>query len=140
MEKPHTNIIVGLLRIGAFLQREGDRIVKDFDLNQQQYVVLNYISINQPLNQNDICSRLLYEKSNVSKIVKKLVALKYVTQSPSNRDKRYIAIACTDQGIEVIKQGNLLFDQFNKKLFESLPKSEIKVAENLINNLQKIIR
>jgi DNA-binding MarR family transcriptional regulator len=140
MEKPHTNVIVGLLRIGAFLQREGDRIVKDFDLNQQQYVILNYISINQPLNQNDICSRLLYEKSNVSKIVKKLVALKYVTQSTSSRDKRYTDIACTDQGIEVIKQGNRLFDQFNKQLLESLPKSEIKAAENLIKNLQKIIR
>jgi DNA-binding MarR family transcriptional regulator len=140
MEKPHTNIIVGLLRIGAFLQREGDRIVKDFDLNQQQYVVLYYISVNQPLNQNDICSKLLYEKSNVSKIVKKLVALKYVTQSTSSRDKRYTDIACTDQGIEVIKQGNRFFDQFNKQLLESLPKSEIKAAENLIKNLQKIIR
>ncbi len=140
MKKTQANIVVGLLRIGAFLQREGDRIVKVFYLNQQQYVVLNFIFRNQPLSQNDICSRLLYEKSNVSKILKKLEDLKYVMQKPSNKDKRYIDIICTDKGVEVVKQGNILFDDYNNKLLGLLSKSDIKVAENFINNLQKIIK
>lgn len=140
MEKTHANIIVGLLRIGAFLQREGDRIVKDFKLNQQQYVVLNFIYINQPLSQNDICSSLLYEKSNISKILRKLEDLNYVTQSPSIKDKRFINIFCTDKGVEVLKHGNILFDEYNNKLLELFSKSDIKAAENLINKLQKIIK
>ena len=66
--------------------------------------------------------------------------LKYVTQNPSGKDKRYIDIIFTDKDVEVLKHGNILFDDYNNKLLGLLSKSDVKAAENLINNLQKIIK
>ena len=47
--------------------REGNRIANKFNINQQQFVVLNHILYYQPVSQNQICSGLFFEKSNLSK-------------------------------------------------------------------------
>jgi DNA-binding MarR family transcriptional regulator len=136
MKNKKTNIIVGLLRIGASLQREGDRIVKAFSINQQQYVVLNHIYYNQPISQDKICSGLLFEKSNISKILKKLVELQYVHQSTSQQDKRSLVIVCTIKGEDIIKKGNILFGKYNSELLEQYSDSEIAAIEAFINSFQ----
>ena len=86
--KQKTQIVKSLLRLGVFLQREGNRIVSDFGLNQQQLVVLKEIQEKGPVSQREICSELLLEKSNVSKIVGKLYSQGYITVSHSERDNR----------------------------------------------------
>lgn len=134
--KSGTKIIVGLLRLGALLQREGDRIAKRFDLNQQQYVVLNYIFHYQPICQREICSSLLFEKSNISKIIKKLEVLGYIVQQTSDSDKRSVSIMSTKKGEVLIKQGNLLFEEFNSRMIQQLSHEEIKILGKIIDKFQ----
>jgi DNA-binding MarR family transcriptional regulator len=95
MKNERKELIVNLLRIGAFLQRNGNCILHEFNINQQQFVVLNHIFRNQPVNQSNICSNLLFEKSNISKIISKLESLKYIDQRKSGDDKRSTVITCT---------------------------------------------
>ena len=82
-------IVFNFLRIGAFLYREGNRIVSEYGLNQQQFVVLKYISRHQPINQKEIYSHLLFEKSNLSKIIKKLKNLDLIKKETDLNDSRY---------------------------------------------------
>ena len=49
MKRTYTNIIVGLLRIGAFLQREGDKIVNKMIADSLGY---EFFDINELFDLN----------------------------------------------------------------------------------------
>ncbi len=49
MDEKSNQIVISLLGLGAFLIREGNRVVADMGLNQQQYVVLNHIHAKGPV-------------------------------------------------------------------------------------------
>ncbi|VAX25823.1 hypothetical protein MNBD_NITROSPINAE02-1836 [hydrothermal vent metagenome] len=70
----------------------------DFGLNQQQFIVLNTINHREPVSRKDICSNLLFEKSNVSKIVKKFKSPGYVQVSRFPDDKRVDMLQVTRSG------------------------------------------
>jgi DNA-binding MarR family transcriptional regulator len=120
-----TDLIINLLRIGAFLQRDGNAILHNFKISQQQFVVLNHIFRNQPVNQNNICSSLLFEKSNISKIVAKLESLKYITLKRDLSDKRNAVILCTKTGEKVIAAGLQKMNELNIKLLKRFDDDEI---------------
>ena len=68
--------ITELLHTGAFLIREGGRIADWFGLSQQQFAVLRAIAAQageMPLTQKQLRLELMYEKSNISKAVSRLV-------------------------------------------------------------------
>lgn len=71
-------LIKDLLVDGVYLHKEGSRLVNEQNLTQQQFVVLNEIVECSEINQKDFVWNLLFEKSNVSKIVKKLKYLGYI--------------------------------------------------------------
>jgi DNA-binding MarR family transcriptional regulator len=71
-----TLIVQLLLRCGLFLQREMNQVCRRFGLKQQQFSVLNEIVWHGPINQKELGESLLFEKSNVSKIVRILLEKK----------------------------------------------------------------
>ncbi len=54
-------MVIELLRLGAYLQREGARVTREFGLAQQQFVVLVAVKEQGPVSQKAILSDLLYE-------------------------------------------------------------------------------
>ncbi len=131
-------IVSKLLMIGAYLAREGNRIVADFGLNQQQFVVLRHIQNNQPLMQKEICSRLMFEKSHVSKVIKKLKKLNLVNVSDSNEDSRITILSVSKKGQDVISEGMQSFKQWNRQWLESLSEAEQLHAELALDKLAQI--
>ena len=73
-----TKIVQGLLKCGHFLQREMNQVCQRFGMKQQQFSVLYQIIWHGPLSQRELGERLLFEKSNVSKIVKILFERKWI--------------------------------------------------------------
>jgi hypothetical protein len=65
-----TQIVQLLLKNGLFLQREVNQVFRRFGLKQQQFSVLDGIVWHGPINQKDLSETLLFEKSNISKIVR----------------------------------------------------------------------
>ena len=121
----HDQCIVNLLRFNSQLLREGNIIARRYGLNQQQFVVLNYIKFNGPINQNQICSSLLLEKSNISKIMKKLEQLKYINISQSSVDKRARIVECSTIGQNIITEGTKQFNALNKILLKELSDDQL---------------
>jgi len=71
-----TQIVQLLLKNGLFLQREVNQVFRRFGLKQQQFSVLDGIVWHGPINQKDLAETLLFEKSNISKIVRILTEKK----------------------------------------------------------------
>lgn len=134
-------IVINLLRISAYLIREGNRIVSQYNLNQQQFVVLNYIMHNQPVSQNQICSGLIFEKSNISKIIKKLESLNYISVNKSANDGRTSIIESTKKGKDIIKIALKKFNDFNDHFLDEVSDDTIEnallVTEIINNSIRK---
>ncbi len=131
-------VVKNLLRLGAYLQREGSRLLSGFGLNQQQFVVLKEIQEKEPISQKEICSELLFEKSNVSKIIKKLIIGKLVKISYAAGDGRLCLLSTTKKGTLLIDQCMTVLNNWNKKWLKSLTGHELKEAVKILDRLNRI--
>ena len=91
-------IVRSLLRLGSDMHRLGDKITLEYGLNQQQFVVLSEIVNRGPINQKQLVGGLVIEKSNLSKIVKKLKTLRLISTSSSPEDGRTTLLSVTKKG------------------------------------------
>jgi len=135
MEGEKDRIVINLLRLGAFLQREGGRIIGDLGLNQQQFVVLKQIEFKGPLNQTEIRSKLLLEKSNLSKIVKKLIESRFVRKTTASHDSRVCMLSITKRGKRAADEGMSRYNKWNQSWLKSLTEREVKQALRSLDRL-----
>ena len=133
-------IVINLIRISAYLLREGNRIAEKYGINQQQFVVLSFINENELVSQKEICSNLLYEKSNVSKIIKRLEKIGLIEKKNSIGDLRYSHISITEKGEKTIREGMTDFNEFNDELLGKLSNDEIEDILNQTDVLNKIVK
>lgn len=136
--KQKIQIVKSLLRLGAFLQREGNRIVRDFGLNQQQLVVLKEIQEKGPVSQREICSELLLEKSNVSKIVGKLYSQGYINVSHSERDNRRSILTVTAKGNSILDRCMERLNQWNSEWLRPMSARELNNTVGILSRLESL--
>jgi len=133
-------IAKSILRLGAFLQREGDRLIGRYGLTQQQFVVLKEIQERGPVSQRDICSELLYEKSNVSKIIKKLGGEGLVRRTASPEDGRVGLLMITKKGVRMIGLCMSTLNIWNRYWLRPLSDNQVKEALAALNAIKVIGR
>lgn len=131
-------IVMTLLNIGANLLRTGNRISDEYGLKQQQFVVLNEIANKGEVNQKQLVGELLYEKSNVSKIVKKLKALGLIEVTPSPEDGRITILRITSLGKKTWVECMAKFDAWNREWIKPLTTDEITDTIQMLKRLKKL--
>ncbi len=135
IDKETTNLIRLLLKCGTFLQREGNRMTSEYDIKQQQFVVLNEIVRNGPVNQKQIIGELLFEKSNVSKIIKLLLKKEMIEVEQSKTDSRVTLLTCTTQGYKVCQNCINDMDKWSKSFTAELSQEEITHSVEILEKL-----
>ena len=135
-----TQIVQRLLKCGHFLQREMNQICQRFGLKQQQFSVLNEIVWHGPLTQKELGERLLFEKSNVSKIVKILFEKKWIRIAVATHDRRLTLLSETPEGFTVWEECMQAFKESSSALISVLSENEQANAIRLLNILQKAFK
>jgi len=135
-----TQIVQGLLKCGHFLQREMNQVCQRFGLKQQQFSVLNEIVWHGPLTQKELGEKLLFEKSNVSKIVKILFEKKLIRVAVATNDRRLTLLSETPEGYAVWKESMQAFNESSSGLISVLSENEQVNAIRLLNTLQKAFK
>ncbi len=138
MERSH-RIIRSLLLLGGFLLKTGNRITEEFGLNQQQFVLLNEIVEKKEVNQKQLVGELLLEKSNVSKIVKKLHLAELITVSKSPYDMRSTVLRPTQQGKDIWTGCMKKLNEWNKACLQELQGDEAEKTLAVLGRLQKLM-
>ncbi len=128
-----------LLQLGAFLQKDGNRITEEFGLNQQQFVLLNEIVEKKSVNQKHLVGELLLEKSNVSKIVKKLHLAELITVSKSPYDRRATILMPTQKGKDVWATCMNKLNKWNRSCLQDLNKDEAENTLAVLKNLKHLM-
>lgn len=133
-------IVQGLLKCGQFLQREMNQVCQRFGLKQQQFSILNEIVWYGPLTQKELGETLLFEKSNVSKIVKILFEKKWIRVAVATHDRRLTLLSETPEGFAVWKESMQAFNQSSSELLSVLSENEQINAIRLLNKLQNAFK
>lgn len=135
-----TQITQALIKSGLYVQRELNQVCQQFGLNTNQFTVLNEIISRGPLSQKILCKRLLFEKSNISKIVKALLARKLINVVPAPEDRRLTLLIETPEGGELWKSCMQLFSQSSTDLISSLTSEEVFNTLNMLKRIEHEFR
>lgn len=128
-------MVMELLRLGAYLQREGTRMSRKFGLTQQQFVVLVAVKEHGPLSQKDILSDLLYEKSNVSKCISRLVSLGMVEVSRKEEDSRVVMCEATEEGRNTVDMCMKTMKSWNETWLQQITSNDLKQVVNILGKI-----
>ena len=126
-----------LIKNGLFLQRELNQVCQHYGLNTNQFSVINEIMLLGPVSQKELCERLLFEKSNISKIVKTLLDKKLISVSVAPNDRRSTLLIETAQGTELWKNCLLRFSESSAELIAILSEQE---THNTVKFMKKLER
>lgn len=141
IDRSSSVMVKNFLLIGACLHRIGDKIVSEFSLNQQQFVVLNEIKRVGEISQKLLAGNLIYEKSNISKIISKLKSCGYVTVKRSITDTRVTIVKTTELGDSVWTKAMAKFYAWNEEWVSNIDKKDVRqvieAQESLMAALQK---
>jgi DNA-binding MarR family transcriptional regulator len=132
-----TQIVQLLLKCGLFLQREMNQVCQRFGLKQQQFSVLNEIVWHGPINQKELGGRLLFEKSNVSKIVSMLLEKNLINSVVAPGDRRMTLLFETAEGSAVWKDCMQAFHESSTEILSLLSEDEAIKAIRFLKKLQK---
>ena len=135
-----TLIVQLLLKCGLFLQREMNQVCRRFGLKQQQFSVLNEIVWHGPINQKELGEALLFEKSNVSKIVRILLEKKLIDVEVAPGDRRMTLLFETPEGLAVWKDCIQAFHESSTEILSLLSEDEATEAIRFLKKLQKAFK
>jgi len=134
-------IIIGkLLNIGGMLQRQGNKLLLPFDLNQQQFSIFFEIAKAGKVKQKEMVNRLMLERAHVSKVVKKLQNMELISITSSDEDKRSAWLAPTKKGEETLESIMAIFHNWNKEWIESIDENQLSSMLENLNTLQNIFK
>ena len=135
-----TLIVQLLLKCGLFLQREMNQVCQRFGLKQQQFSVLNEIVWHGPISQKELGEALLFEKSNVSKIVRILLEKNLIDSAVAPGDRRMTLLFETPEGIAVWKDCMQAFHESSTEIMSLLSEDEAAEAIRFLKKLQKAFK
>lgn len=132
-------IVRNLLQLGTYLQKTGNRVAREFGLTQQQFVVMNEIAEHGPVNQTYVVGQLLAEKSNVSKIAKKLAVEGLIDITVSMQDARTTLLSITPKGRKVWKACMQHLNHWSLAKLGGMGQNEIDQSLLALNQLKNHI-
>ena len=135
-----TRIVQLLLKCGLFLQREMNQVCQRFGLKQQQFSVLNEIVWHGPINQKELGEKLLFEKSNVSKIISILLEKNLIGSAIAPIDRRMTLLFETPEGLAVWKDCMQAFHQSSTEIMSLLSEDEAAEAIRFLKKLQRAFK
>jgi MarR family 2-MHQ and catechol resistance regulon transcriptional repressor len=134
-------IIIGkLMNIGGMLERQGNKMLLPYNLNQQQFSIFFEIAKVGKVKQKEMVNRLLLEKAHVSKVVKKLQQMELITIIENDKDRRSYWLSVTKKGKEVLKKCTEMFAEWNKQWIREIDETELSSILDNLTILQNIFK
>ena len=133
----HSTIIGKLMNISGILQREGNRLLLPYQLNQQQFSILFEIAKAEEVQQKNMVNRLLLERAHVSKVVRKLQTMGLIEIIPFPDDKRSALLSPTTKGQKLVDECRAIFQKWNQEWLEQFNASELHQILDGVDKLQK---
>ena len=128
--------------LGKYLSDLNRSFIKHSEVKLSKYnITLNMwrcmmlIDNNKNCNLKDIAKFLNVDSAIVTRNIKKLELLNYVTKVKRNDDNRFFSLCLTDSGLDILKSINDYQDSWYDKILEGFNKKE---SDELISLMKKL--
>ena len=134
---PYNKLTVNVMFTSGWLLREYAKILKPYNLTEQQYNVLKTLRESHPqaATVNYILEGMIDKMSNASRLVDKLVSKELVQKVRSNYDLRSVDILLTEKGIALLNELSIVMNEYDNSSC-GLSESEISLLNTLLEKLR----
>jgi DNA-binding MarR family transcriptional regulator len=103
---PYMKMVVNILRAGKIIDHRVTDVLKEFGVTHIQFNILRILEARMPdkLSLGEIQDGLLFETSDVSRLVDRLVKHGLVDRTYCPENRRKLEVSITQQGLDVIRK------------------------------------
>lgn len=112
------------------IEKDSKDILKKYNLNFTQYIVLNYLFKNNSVISREICDNLHIEKGSLSPILMKFENEGLIEKTRPVKDERTLIVSLTKKGISFKQKMKKIDEELN-----SIINLKVKDKEKLISFL-----
>ncbi|MBO6202951.1 MAG: MarR family transcriptional regulator [Selenomonas sp.] len=80
------------------------KALADYDITPEQWVVLQIVSKEKNLSQQDLSARLEKDKNSTKALVDRLIKKELLTRQKDDNDKRFYKLQATAAGVQLTKK------------------------------------
>jgi DNA-binding MarR family transcriptional regulator len=137
-KNPYNKLTVNLMYTNGWLTNQYSKILKPYNLTEQQSYVLKILRDNYPqsVTINHIIENMIDEMSNASRLVDKLIAKKLVVKEKSIYDLRSLDVKLTEKGVVFFDELTEQIIQWEKSFFEA-NESDLQLLNDLLIRLRE---
>jgi DNA-binding MarR family transcriptional regulator len=137
-KNPYNKLTVNLMYTNGWLSNQYARILKPYNLTEQQSYVLKILRDNYPqsVTINYIIENMIDEMSNASRLVDKLIAKKLVVKEKSIHDLRSLDVKLTETGVAFYDEMSEQILKWEKSFFEA-NESDLQILNELLIRLRE---
>ena len=138
MNETYFQAIFSIITTGHWITDEISRELKEFGMTEPQFNVLRTLKAakGKPLTVGEILDKMVQRSSNITRIVDKLVAKKYVSRVECPENRRKMDITITKEGVKILKQLDKKVYAFHKPYMDKLSEKELITLKKLILKLK----
>lgn len=124
--------IYNLLKELFLLLDDGDRrLLSQFDLSVSRFYILVHLGNNPGISSRQLSDRMICDKSNITRLVKSLVADGLVRKIPHESDGRMYRLFLTDSGDRIRAEALGAHTAYTKRRLACFNNNEEKFTEKL---------
>ncbi len=99
-------MVVNILRAGKIIDHKVTDVLKEFDITHIQFNILRILEARMPdkLSLAEVTGGLLFQTSDVSRLIDRLVTRGLVDRIVCPQNRRKIEVSITEKGLEVIRR------------------------------------
>ena len=107
--------------------------LKENDLTKQRFLVLWYITKNQPVNMSYLHDKMYMANSTLTVIVDRLVEDSFLKRYRNPKDRREVLLELTESGTDILSRLLNIRHSFLEKALEDLSEKQKESLINLLN-------
>ena len=136
---PEEEALLNLMRTADCLQREFQRVSREWGVTSTQYNVLRILRGSHPrgLTCSAIGERLITAEPDITRLLGRLKALKLIRQQRDRHDRRVVWTQISDSGLDLLHQMDPIIHRTPKKLLDHLTEQEVAELTRLLELARK---
>jgi DNA-binding MarR family transcriptional regulator len=119
------------------------KLMKDMQVSQishQKFGLLNLINSNDCSTMSYLSKKIMISKPNLTVMADKLIEENLIERTYDPNDRRVIILKITERGKTVIEKHKIKIKEVLLKKFDLLNDDEVKRLNELVNEMESIIR
>lgn len=110
------------------LKCEFEKRLAPLDITAVQFSVLKTLEEENGLSQKEIAARTYKTGAEITRVLDRLEAKKFVTRNQSEHDRREFCIRLTDEGYQIVSEALSIGRELIKKATREIDEDELKAA------------